>query len=664
MIRSLRRHPHPRTADAYRNGGQLKRPPFFLTLANPLDMKIPHCVVLSMCMSLSCYAQSSVDSLKALLLAAERERDDARIEYSLYQIGSSFYNSREYDSAINYYNLILKRTSSKVYRASALNGIGVSYSAIGLPGKSISYYTEAISLYEEIGDTTNAITNTFNLAIIYKDKGLYEKALDLCFNALPKLETGQPDRIHASAYNTIGTVYMRIQDYEKAYEFYRKSLSVRLAIGYTQGVGQSYNNLGELFNTTKDYDSALNNLYKAVEIRKLTNDNRGLARTLTLIGNSLTQSGKPREAVKELTKAMLLIKPSNDLIAEILLSHELGASYIAAKEFLRAEENLKFAASLIDKTGARDYLKRNLELQAELYRGVDNKAKLIRALERLMIVKDSVLNEEKVESMLALEVQYETEKKEQEIAILQEQRKTDQAELERNRLQIVGLVVSIGFLIVIAALGYRLYFVKQREKRGSELHNKEMHHRTKNNLQMLSSFFTIQASILEDDKKAQELIVDTQGRVKTMALVHNKLYRDADTSELNLQEYITDLVNSLLYTYGFTENRLRLDLYVTEFNIDIDKAVRIGLIINELITNALKYAYRDQAAPSLKISLLKKETGITIEVTDNGRHPLPSDEFENSRSFGLRMVKLFVRELKGHVELINSAGTSFFITIP
>ncbi|MEI9919062.1 MAG: tetratricopeptide repeat protein [Bacteroidota bacterium] len=627
-------------------------------------MKIPHCILLMICISFGCYAQSKLDSLKEDLSKAKIDGDQKMEVYRLFQVAYYFHNAYTYDSAIHYYNEMLEKAPDKIYEASALNGIGAAYSNKGVPAQSIPYYTQAIALYEELKDTTNATTAALNLAAIYKDMGLYENALEISYSNLSKLEKQAPSRTLASCYNTIGTVYIRIHDYEKALDFYRKSLAVRKSIGYEQGVAQSLGNLGELFNEMKQYDSALNNLQKAVEIRRKLGDKRGLGRTLTVIGSTFNQSGKQRESISQLTEALSFNRISEDNVGEILTLHELSVVHTSLKDFVHAEQDLISAQSLISKTQTHDYLKRNLELQANLYREKGDTKKLVNSLDRLAIVKDSLFNQEKVESLLALDIQYETEKKQQQIVLLQQQRKVDEAELEKSKLQIIGLVIFAILLFVGALLSYRLYSVTQREKKSAELHSQEMHHRTKNNLQMLSSFFTIQASILEDDKKAQELIVDTQGRVKTMALVHDKLYQGADASELNLREYITDLVTSLLYTYGYNENTYKLDLNIIDVNTDIDKAVRIGLIINELITNALKYAYEGQKEPMLKISLSKTNDMILIEVGDNGLRPLTSASFENGKSFGLKMVNLFVRELKGQIELRNDHGTSFLITIP
>lgn len=574
------------------------------------------------------------------------------------------YDRREYDSSIYYFNEMLRLTTNKDSRAAALNGIGVAYSAKGLPDRSIPYYTEAISLYEELRDTTTSITISNNLAIIYKDKALYENALEISFSTLQKLEKQPPGRPLASSYNTIGTVYTKIQDYAKAYEYYQKSLAVRKAINYEQGIAQSYNNIGELFNEQDKYDSALVNLKRALDIRRKMNDGRGIGRTLTHIGHSLAHSGRLTDAIDSLQEALKFTQKSDDLIGSILALHETGSTYLITKDFRKAEKALSEATALIKQSNNHGHLRRNLELKADLFRATRDQKDLLATLEQLITVKDSIFNEDKMESMMALEIQYETEKKEQQIAILEQKQKIDHAELENSRLQKAILIGAVMFLLAVAALGYRLYFAKQKEKMAGDLHNKEMNHRTKNNLQMLSSFFTIQASVHGDDKKAQELIIDMQGRVKTMALVHNKLYKSMDASELDLNEYITELVTSLLYTYGFSAGNLAIDLKVSEVRIDIDKAIKIGLIVNELITNALKYAFQDQSEPSLKILISRNEHSLNLLIEDNGRHPLQLQVFENGGSFGIKMIKSFVRELHGKIELNNTNGTSFLITIP
>ena len=588
--------------------------------------------------------------------------------YQLFQIGYYFYSANQYDSAAHYYNLVLKSGSPRAAdSASAMSGLGVVYSVVGRPHRSIPYYKQAISLYERLNDTTNAITNGYNLAIIYKDIGLYDDALEIAFRTLAKLEKQKPDRPLASSYNTIGTVYSRLQDYEKAYDYYRKALRVRLSMKHDQSIGQSFNNIGELFIEMGQYDSALSNLQLAASVRRRINDDRGLGRTLTLIGNTLVRSGKANEAKAALTEALSINRISNDNIGEVATLNGLGAAHIATREFKLAESNLDNALSLINKSGIKEHLKRNLELHVDLYRGVNDKLKLISTLEQIMIVKDSLLNVEKVESLVAVEVRYETEKKEQEIVGLQQQRKLDKAELDKNRIQIVALSIGLVMGLIIAMLSYRIYRQGQREKLkeklSADLHMKEVHHRFKNHLQILSSIFTIQVAMLHD-KRAKEVVKDIEGRVNAMGLLHKKLYKDDGPAEVELKEYVSELTRSLLFTYGFDSDRIKLDLSVADIKVNVDTAVRIGLILNELLTNALKYAYVDHNGPQLKAHIIKEAGSLQIQIADNGNKPFRPKGPDDNTSFGLQMVNSLVRELKGHIEVSTTKGTEYLINIP
>jgi two-component sensor histidine kinase len=615
-----------------------------------------------MCISLTCHGQTRLDSLKSLVAEARLNNRPKNEAYQLYWIGFHFYQQNQHDSAVHYYKQVLNRSADDAVRASALNGIGMTYSVMGFPDLSIPYYNEAILLFEAQKDTVHAVTASYNLAIIYKDKGLYDNALEISFNNLAKLERQKPDRALASSYNTIGTVYSRIQDYQKAYEYYRKALQIRLSLKYEQGIGQSYNNLGELFGLMGQYDSAIANLEKARSIRQKINDTRGLGRTLSMVGNTLLQWNKPREAKERLTQALAINRSSDDNLAATSTLNSLAAVNIALKEFALADENLSAANDLIEKTHTRADLQKNLQLRADLYRGTGDKTKLITTLERLQVVKDSILNSEKIENLLTLEIQYETEKKEQEIVVLQQQRLIDQGKLEQNRTLIAFLILAVAMTIVIAVLIFRLYRLTQKGKRTAELNTKELHHRTTNNLQMLISFFTVQGSAVSD-LKAAEVLKSTEGRVNAMVLIHKKLYKNEQSTSLDLKNYVSELIEYLVFAYGF-DQRLKTDLVVDSINIVADKAIAVGLILNELISNSLKYGYGGQSEPLLKLHIRNKAETLWILLRDNGTTPFSFHNSEGNSSFGLRMVRSLVRERNGTIESNYDKGTEYQITIP
>jgi two-component system, sensor histidine kinase PdtaS len=196
-----------------------------------------------------------------------------------------------------------------------------------------------------------------------------------------------------------------------------------------------------------------------------------------------------------------------------------------------------------------------------------------------------------------------------------------------------------------------------------ELLLREIHHRVKNNMQIISSLLNLQRSYIQD-AEADNILQESQGRVKSMALVHEKLYQTDDLSKINVAEYIRSLSMNLFHSYTVKPG-IKLILDVGEVYFNIDTAVPLGLIINELVSNSLKYAFCDRENGEISISLKKTDdSGIYhLKVGDDGVG-FPSDlDFDNTPSLGLKLVSTLVNQLDGEIELINDYGTCFHITI-
>ena len=162
---------------------------------------------------------------------------------------------------------------------------------------------------------------------------------------------------------------------------------------------------------------------------------------------------------------------------------------------------------------------------------------------------------------------------------------------------------------------------------------KELHHRLKNNLQIVSSLLSLQSNHLSD-QDAQQAVKIGQQRIEAMSLIHRSLYQQDNPNMVNMKEYVTDLVESILQSFGIDKDKfdLQLDVQITE--MDVDRALPLGLIINEWVTNAFKYAYKEVQSHSLMLSL-KKDREIILEIKDNG--PV----FEPVSFAGIRTPLLF-----------------------
>ncbi len=194
-----------------------------------------------------------------------------------------------------------------------------------------------------------------------------------------------------------------------------------------------------------------------------------------------------------------------------------------------------------------------------------------------------------------------------------------------------------------------------------EMYLKEVHHRIKNNLQVISSLLFLQSTYTAD-QNVIKLLQESQGRVKSIALIHEKLYRTPELGKIELPEYIRDLVTDLQHTYGVGKDAVSIEVDVDNVSIEIDTAIPCGLIVNELVSNALKYAFPNGGHGRVLVHIQQigpKKFALTVEDDGVG---MPADfDVRKSRSLGLKLVSDLARQLDGRVETIGNHGTAFRI---
>ena len=198
--------------------------------------------------------------------------------------------------------------------------------------------------------------------------------------------------------------------------------------------------------------------------------------------------------------------------------------------------------------------------------------------------------------------------------------------------------------------------------REKEILLREIHHRVKNNMQVISSLLMLQEELSEDEKVI-EMLKDSQNRIISMALIHEKLYRSENFSRIDLKEYIDDLVSGLFQSYGISEDKVALNINAENVLLGIDSAIPCGLIINELVSNSLKHAFPEYESGEINILIHSTdEDMIELSIGDNGIG-IPEDlDFRKTESLGLRIVNVLVdNQLHGEITLNRARGTEFKI---
>lgn len=199
-----------------------------------------------------------------------------------------------------------------------------------------------------------------------------------------------------------------------------------------------------------------------------------------------------------------------------------------------------------------------------------------------------------------------------------------------------------------------------RSLKEKELLLKEIHHRVKNNLQVVSSLLKLQSGYVKDESSL-DLLIDSQNRVRSMALVHQKLYQSKDFSEIDFPEYLKQLSEHLLNVFKAKSGDIEVTVYSADINLGIDLAIPCGLILNELISNSMKYAFPGGRKGEISIDFRLIDTGYEISISDNGVGFPKEINYKETKSLGLQLVNTLVGQIDGTISMENNPGTTFRI---
>ena len=194
----------------------------------------------------------------------------------------------------------------------------------------------------------------------------------------------------------------------------------------------------------------------------------------------------------------------------------------------------------------------------------------------------------------------------------------------------------------------------EKQNKENEFLLKEIHHRVKNNLETVSSLISLQSAEINDEKIVSAM-KNSQHRIQSMSMVHQKLYQEKSLSSIEMKSYFLDLSNYVVNVFD-AQDRIEVHLDMDEIELDVDTAIPIGLIVNELLTNSMKYAFPNGATGGLSIKLEKTDSQLFLSVSDNGIGNNTVNEHIGT-GFGTKLIKLLTRQLDGKMNLVVENGT-------
>lgn len=486
------------------------------------------------------------------------------------------------------------------------------------------------------------------------------KSFQASFQALQIYESLGLSERQAASYTQLANNHMSDQNYQLAISYLKKAIGIYEVLNKNYKLNYSILNLGEMYRLEGDLDSAVTSFKDVLSRNKTLNDDIAQGYSLGNLGmvyNNLDSLGL---AKTHLIDAIAILMELQDVYSSSVYLAELGDVFKKEGNLIVAEQKFLEALGMAQEAGLKEQVR---DFSLKLAQSNEIKQEYAKALQYQKLFQayqDSMVNKTNIQKIERLKAGYEIDKRESQIGLLN----------EINIGQKYFLWVLTGGILISLILLYLLYIgnkkiksanislssqkelitIREQEK---ALLLQELNHRVKNNLQMISSLLSLQSRELKGHPALESVVAGKQ-RVEALSLVHRKLYQEGLDTRVMIKEYIEELVLGLFHGYGasFTP-----EFEIDDISIHVDMAVPMALIMNEVIVNALKYAYRDIAYPTLKIRIEQESSNrLRIQVIDNGIG-FASIEMEKDNSFGLKLIHSLVEQLEGTIQKLENHGT-------
>lgn len=614
-------------------------------------------VILLFCVSIAYSQNNPAESLKKRL--KHESIDSTRLQ--LLDGLVNYYSNYDLALAVAYAGQGVKlaeKVSNKKWIPSFYQKKGRAHANILQLDSAMYCFDKAITHYKNIHNITGQATTTFKIAWVHKRKGEIEKALQADLAALKLMETADDKRGICDAYTRIADDLFRQNRLNEAMGYVEKAIAMTEQYNLTSEIYYVNVAAGDIYIAKGAFQKALNSFTKAFNQAKADNFSAaGMTDITVSMGNALKKLKRYPEALQQYEDAHRLAKSVNYENGYGAVLANLGEVNMILENYQVALRYQLETLRHMERTEENVNLVENYQHIATTYEKLNDYKSALKYQRRAFKLRDSLASVESDKSMHEMLTKYETEKKEATIAT-QATQLNQQQRIQWLGIGLVGLL--IGFLVfgIVAFLNRakknKLLAVKNAE---NELLLKEIHHRVKNNLEVVSSLLSLQSAQISDPN-TKDAMQESQNRVNSIGIVHQKLYQGENLGAIEMKDYFINLSESIIDTFG-AEQRVTLEVVMEKLNVDIDTAVPLGLIVNELLTNTLKYAFPNGREGKVSITLEQQPNGVLhLEVSDNGTGKSATTQ---GTGFGSQLVSLLTRQLNGVMreEILNGTRIMF-----
>ena len=544
------------------------------------------------------------------------------------------------------------------------------YNYEGFAHYRLSEYQEAIKAYNKALNARNEWNNEqlllellYNVALTHKKLSNLESASEKLIEFL-ETEAIQkyPDQ-KMSAYEMLGNIQRALGEFDRAFSYHFKCLSMRSGKADTVGMAKSLNNIGSVHYELGNYDSAKYYLLRSIELKEEHGETERLAFSLSTLGRVYADQGKLERAMLCYRRALAKINPKSETQQ---YAYTLGHLAMASLEAGKADSAMWLNEKALEYAGrlqGNDLLASTYQAHSKILFRLGRYQEAYAFQEKYQEYRKKILDEDKQRAISELEIKYQTEESNKKYHEEKRLRQLAATKLSNNRLVTVVLALTLLlFGVVIWFLRLNALNEKKLVKQKERL-LKELHHRVKNNLSILSGALAVQEQ-KEESEAVKRIIRDHRHRTNAINILHNSLFAqgsDEAKTEVKFDTFIRELANNLILTSSMKEH-IHAEYQLDALILDIDRAVPLGMIINELLTNAIKHAFMGIDEHKLFIAM---EVGneIVITVKDNGDGLADPTAADQLSSAGMTIVHGLARQIGTAIEFHNDHGLVVLIRL-
>ncbi len=566
------------------------------------------------------------DSTRLTAIKINDEQWTARADF---YYGVCYKNDGQYQLALQHLQKIydyyeLKKDTAAM--ADMLYQISVAHIMNSDKANFLITTNQTIDYYRQVDNLRMVAMTLGSKSIYYKDEEDFIAAEEVAQEALTIYLSQKDSSGLANIYNNLGSIQAKQKNYKKALSFYKKQYDINIARHNRHGQGYSLENMGSCHLKLGELKQAQTHLQEALAIRRDLNGNYELTGSLISMSELYLEIQNYNKATTLCLEALTITK-----------KHQLG-------------NQQKQALLLLSKIEEKQH---NYKESLSYYRQYEAQ-------------KDFLLNETIARQTKEIDAIYNTKEKEKEISNLQLEDQLNQSRISQQRMALGGAAIGLSLL---SFLLYRLFNqnikIQSQHKiitdalKDKDTLLREIHHRVKNNLQVISSLLRIQSNQTTDEI-AIDALKEGQSRVNSMSLIHQDLYQKGNLTGISMKKYLERLTKNLFDTYNISHDRIKLSTVIEDIQLDVETVVPLGLIINELITNALKYAFPDNRSGNISVSLKEQSSQLILIVKDDGIG-LPNET--EHPSFGHGLIGAFATKLDGTISITSVKGTTAKLVI-